>query len=51
MANLVYLLAAYTIIWGLVFGYVFFIFRRQRRLRREIEYLRELLAKDNGGAG
>ena len=36
-----YLFAAYTIIWALVFGYVLFLYRGQRKLRRELESLRE----------
>ena len=48
MANLAYLLAAYTTIWALVFGYVFFIWRRQSHLRQEVEQFRVVLAKDYG---
>jgi len=36
-----YLFAAYTIIWALVFGYVLLLYRGQRKLRREIESLKE----------
>lgn len=36
-----HLFAAYTIIWALVFGYVLFLYRGQRKLRREIEALKE----------
>ncbi|MBA7663959.1 hypothetical protein ES703_72007 [subsurface metagenome] len=41
MENLGYLLAAYTIIWAVVFGYVFYLYRKQRRLQREIRVLKE----------
>jgi len=41
MENAGYLFAAFTIIWALVFGYVLFLFNRQRRLRREIDSLKE----------
>ena len=41
MENAGYLLAAFTIIWALVFGYVLVLFNRQRRLQREIDSLRE----------
>ena len=39
MENLVYLFAAYTIIWAVVFGYVLFMQRKQRRLQRQIDVL------------
>jgi len=41
MENASYLFAAFTIIWALVFGYVLLLFNRQRRLRREIDSLKE----------
>ncbi len=43
MENAGYLFAAYTVIWAVVFGYVFYLFSRQRRLRQEIDSLREVL--------
>ena len=42
MENAGYLFAAFAIIWGLVFGYVLLLFSRQRRLRREINSLKEV---------
>ena len=45
MENLGYLLAAYTIIWAVVFGYVLFMQRKQRRLQRQIDMLRKSLDK------
>jgi len=45
--NAGYLFAAFTIIWALVFGYVFCLSRRQRQLRREIDSLKEAL-KEKG---
>jgi len=48
MDNLVYLLAAYTIIWGLVFGYILVIYRRQRRLRQEVADLRARMERLKG---
>ena len=42
MENAGYLFAAFTIIWALVFGYVLVLFNRQRRLRREINSLKEV---------
>jgi CcmD family protein len=41
MENLGYLLAAYTVIWAVVFGYVLFMQRKQRALQRQIDRLRE----------
>ena len=41
MENAGYLFAAFTIVWGLVFVYVIILFNRQRRLRRDIELLKE----------
>ncbi|MFB0559046.1 MAG: CcmD family protein [Dehalococcoidales bacterium] len=45
MENAGYLFAAFTIIWALVFGYVFSLSRRQRQLRREIDSLKETLKR------
>jgi CcmD family protein len=45
MNDLAYLFAAYTIIWAVVFVYIFFIQRKQRRLQRQIELLRESVDK------
>ena len=45
MENLEYLLAAYTVIWAVVFGYVLFMQRKQRRLQRQIDMLRKSLDK------
>ena len=45
MANLGFLLAAFIIVWLVLFGYVWFIARRQVRLHREIAVLRDELAR------
>jgi len=45
MENLEYLLAAYTIIWAVVFGYVLFMQRKQRRLQQQINRLQESVDK------
>ena len=45
MENFGYLLAAYTIIWAIVFGYVLFMQRKQRRLQRQIDMLQESVDK------
>jgi len=41
--NLGYLLAAYTGIWAVVFGYILAMQRRQRRLERQLARLQEQL--------
>ncbi len=41
MENASYLFAAFSIVWAVVFGYVLLLFNRQRRLRREINSLKE----------
>ncbi len=48
MENAGYLFAAFAIIWAVVFGYVLFVFNRQRRLRREIDSLKEALKGKEG---
>lgn len=45
MENLGYLLAAYTVIWAVVFGYILFMQRKQRRLQRQIDRLQESVNK------
>lgn len=45
MENLGYLLAAYTVIWAVVFGYILFLQRKQRRLQRQIDALKESIEK------
>lgn len=45
MENLGYLMAAYTVIWAVVFGYVLFMQRKQRSLQRQIERLQESVSK------
>ncbi len=45
MENIGYLLAAYTVIWAVVFGYVLFMQRKQRRLQQQINLLQESIGK------
>ncbi|MFC1980111.1 CcmD family protein [Chloroflexota bacterium] len=47
MENAGYLFAAFTIIWVLVFGYVLVLFNRQKRMRQDINSLKEAL-KEKG---
>ncbi len=48
MENAGYLFAAFAIVWAVVFGYVLLLFNRQRRLRREIDSLKEVLQAKGG---
>lgn len=41
MENSGYLFAAYTIIWAVVFGYVFFLYYKQRKLSRQMDLLKD----------
>ena len=43
MENAGYLFAAYSLAWAFVFGYVLLLLNQQRRLRQEINSLREML--------
>ncbi len=42
MENAGYLLAAFTIAWLALFGYIFVLSRRQQHLRRDIDLLKEV---------
>ncbi|MFQ6122008.1 MAG: CcmD family protein [Dehalococcoidales bacterium] len=45
MENANYLFAAFAIVWAVIFGYILLLFNSQRRLRREIDSLKEALKK------
>ena len=47
-ANLPYLLGVYTVTWAAFFAYAFYMTRRQRELRRQIEDLRRSLDERKG---
>jgi CcmD family protein len=49
MENSGFLFGAYTVIWALVFAYVFFLVRRQSDLRRRLDSLEGDLKKKPGG--
>jgi len=51
MENLGYLFAAYTIIWAVVFGYIFFMQRKQKSLQRQINRLQESADKPKNDSG
>jgi CcmD family protein len=44
--NISYLFAAFAIVWVMLFGYIFTLSQRQKRLRREIDSLKESLHAD-----
>lgn len=41
--SVVYLVAAYVLVWAFAFGYMIWMAGRQERLRREVEALRKAL--------
>ena len=45
MENIGYLFAVFAIIWVFVFGYVLVLIRRQQKLKKEIQSLKETLGK------
>ena len=51
MENAGYLFAAYAIVWVVLFGYIFILFRRQKKLRQEIDLLKEVIHKKTTKTG
>ncbi|MFC1949353.1 CcmD family protein [Chloroflexota bacterium] len=49
MDNLTYLFAAYTVIWAVVFGYILFIKRKQKKLQQQIDLLRKAAGEPEAG--
>jgi CcmD family protein len=43
MENLGYLLAAYTVIWAVVFGYLLYLQGKQRKMQRQLDSLEKSL--------
>jgi len=41
MDNMGYLFAAFAVAWAGVFGYIFFLIQKQKRLQRDIDWLKE----------
>ena len=41
MENIGYLIAAYTIIWAVIFGYVFYLFHKQRKLLQRMDLFKD----------
>jgi len=46
MNNLLYFVAAYSILWIVLFGYVLNLVKKQNDLKKEIDRLQKELAKD-----
>jgi CcmD family protein len=40
MNNSIFLVLAYMLIWGVLFGYIWNIIKKQKRLAREVELLK-----------
>ena len=47
MENSGYLFAAFTIIWAVIFGYVFFLYYKQRKLRQQMDLLKDSIDKQS----
>ena len=45
-SNLPFLFAAFAVSWVVLFGYLFYVNRRQHEMRKEIARLRNLLEQD-----
>ena len=45
MENAGYLIAAFAIVWAVIFGYVLLLLNSQRKLRREIDSLKKAFEK------
>jgi CcmD family protein len=45
MDNLSYLFAAFAVIWVGLFAYILILVQKQRQLRRDIDWLKEMLEK------
>ncbi len=48
MENAGYIFAAFAIVWAVVFGYVLLLLNRQKKLRREIDSLKEAFREKGG---
>ena len=47
MENAGYLLSAFIIIWAVVFGYIIFMQRKQRKLEREMDKLKKSMPRES----
>ena len=48
-SNLGFLFAGFAVVWAVFFGYVFYMSRRERELRRELDALRRQLTEREQG--
>ena len=46
-SNLPFLFAAFAVTWVILFGYLFYVNRRQHEMRKEIARLQKVLDDDN----
>jgi len=49
MGNLPYLVAAYALVWIVLFAYLFNLSRKNKALQRELETIKEILASQRQG--
>ncbi len=43
MENAEFLFTAYGVVWAVVFGYVLFLLSQQKKLRRDLDSLKEMI--------
>jgi CcmD family protein len=48
MENSAFIFAAYSVIWAVVFGYVFFLVRKQAGLKRRLDSIEDEMRKKQG---
>lgn len=48
MQNAGYLLAAFSAVWVVWFGYVLFLLNKQKKLQQEVDHLKEALQSKKG---
>ena len=46
MENAIYLFTAFAVVWAVVFGYILYLYIKQRRLWRIVNLLKEKTGKD-----
>ena len=50
MENAGYLLAAFTAVWAVLFIYLLYLLNKQKKLRQEIDSLKEVLKEKKGSS-
>lgn len=48
MDDMIYLVAAYLVIWGVAFGFIYSMVSRQKALQKEVELLEQLTQREDG---